>query len=56
MELGQSLVNRVVLRFGGREGWLGWFYTETTHEQAERRLNELRRARMRVEMQQEYEK
>ena len=47
------MINRLVMRFGGRQGWLGYFYSETTHESAERRLGDLARERMRVEMQQE---
>jgi len=45
----ETLVNRLVLRFGGKEGWFGYFYTETVQEEAERRLSDLRRQRMRVE-------
>jgi len=48
-----SIVNRLVMRLGGREGWVGWMYTETTSEQATRRLGELRRSRMRIELEQE---
>jgi len=45
----ESLVNRFVLRFGGKDGWFGYFYTETVQEEAERRLGVLRRQHMHVE-------
>ena len=49
----QSFNNWIVNVFGGRNGWLGYFYEPSVKEEATERFAELERLRFRLEMAQE---
>ena len=48
-----SPINALVRLFGGKNGWLGYFYRPTIKEEADERYVQLERQRMRLEMDQE---